>query len=50
MKPGVTYRSIARRFKNGYSILGLAKRYKCEEYEIQHAIRVVLNKNKRPPR
>lgn len=44
MKRGVTHRHIARLFKRGYSVLGLSKKYKCEEHEIQHAIRMVMNR------
>lgn len=37
--PGVTNKHIAYLFQCGYSILGLAKKYRCQEWEIQAAIR-----------
>lgn len=46
---GVTNRAIARKFKVGYSIKGLAGLYKCAEWEIQNAIRGVMNKRKAKP-
>lgn len=41
---GVTKLRVARLFKTGYSILGLSKLYRCEEWVIQNAIRDVMNR------
>jgi hypothetical protein len=42
---GVTYPHVARQFQRGYSILGLARRYRCGHWAIEHAIRAVLKRN-----
>lgn len=44
---GVTYQSIARWFKGGWSIYALATKYKCEPWAIEVAIRTVMNRQRR---
>lgn len=43
---GITYRYIVKLFMDGYSIKGVALALKCEEWEVQLAIRRVLNRQK----
>lgn len=43
---GVTYRYIAKLFREGYSVKGLSLIFKCDSSDIYRAIRTVLQRQK----
>ena len=47
---GLTYRTVAHLFQVGFSMQELALRFRCEDEDIQEAIRCVLERQEQPKR
>lgn len=43
---GITYRYVAKLFRNGYTVKGLSLIFKCDGGDIYRAIRTVLQRQK----